>query len=404
MEHYLFSQPERNLKVNEIIKKVASTIEASQSSASDLGLLNGLSGKLLFLWQLGLHDDSMVDEKVFAQNLQFLEENLNQIINHAQLSYGLTGIGWFFEYTNQTQSGEYDAELCLDIDAILQQGLSAPHWRGEIEMVLGLGGYAIYAARRKDLSAQTKFFDRILMFFEQLATFTTNNMVTWNQPPKSVYRLDKESKSAEEYNLGLAHGVPGIIASLLPALNCPQLRKRAENLISNSCNWLLSQQQDPKEYGSYFSTVASSNKVSRLAWCYGDLTIALTLYRAGAALNNPSYIDKAIEIGLHSASRNLRSSIVQDAGICHGSAGLYLIFNKLFKASGVAEFEVASLKWLDHTLALFERNGLSGFDKFDSDGFFVQNLGFLEGYAGIGLCLLSSITGEDNWADCLLLS
>ena len=404
MEQNPLSHSARNLKINDVIQSITSHIQASQLSSLNLGLLNGLAGKLLFLWQLSLYDESLVDEDGFAKKLEFLQENLNQVVGYAPFSAGLLGIGWLIEYMNQSQMGEYDVELCQEIDEILLQGLCAGEWRGEIEMVLGLGGYAIYAARRRELMTKSKFFDRILNFYEQSATSISGDMVSWSQPYESVYRLDKQNEFVQEYNLGLAHGVPGIIAALLPILDCEQLRDRAESLISKSCNWLLYQQQDFKKYGSYFSTLTSTNKLSRLGWCYGDLTIALTLCRSGVTLNRSCLTEKGIEIGLHSASRDPKSSIIKDAAICHGSVGLYLIFKKLYKVTGIVEFEFASSKWLDYTLSLFEDYGLTGLNKFISSGKLVENSGFLEGYAGIGLCLLSALSDEDEWTDCLLLS
>ncbi len=317
----------------------------------------------------------------------------------------MAGLGWFIEYINQAQDQDYDAELCEDIDDILFKHLSVTPWRGEIEMVLGLAGLSIYGARRQLKSDQTAFYEKLVNHFESLATQVSDNTLTWQQPQYSVYRLDKENIERPEYNLGLAHGVPGIITAILPALDNPSLHDRTKNLLIQSCDWLLQQQLNSQDKQSCFSSLTGSKHNSRLGWCYGDLTIALTLARVGDALELPSYMEKAREISLHSALRGEVNGMVKDAGLCHGSAGLFLIFKLLYQKIGLEELQQASDKWLDFTLNLFDEKGLEGFYKLSGiDKTYSECTGFLEGYAGIGLCLLAALNEEADWTDCLLLS
>jgi lantibiotic modifying enzyme len=392
-------------KIKKILEVLTSIIEKSSNDLNNLGLFSGLSGELLYLWQVSQHDEKLVNEYIFNEKFQFLQNNLSLAASKFNLSSGLTGLGWFFEYINQNQAEGYDTELCEDIDGILLKTLSVTPWQGEIEMVLGLAGMSIYGARRQLKSDQAVFYGKLINHFESLATQVSDNTLTWQQPQYSVYLFDKNNIEKPEYNLGLAHGVPGIIAAILPALNIPSLYARNKNLLTQSCDWLLQQQLDIKESQSYFSSSIDSKHYSRLGWCYGDLTIALTLHRVGKALELPSYIEKSIEISLHAASRDEVNGIVNDAGLCHGSAGLALIFKLLYQEIGLVELQQASDKWLDFTLKFFDDKGLAGLYKLSGiDQTHSECTGFLEGYAGIGLCLLTLLNGDDDWTDCLLLS
>lgn len=405
MSSQLVMADTKKIKIEKLLKTLTSIIQNTPNDVKNLGLLNGLSGDLLFLWRASQYDSNLVDEGVFNEKLQFLQDNLSLAASTFNLSVGLTGLGWFFEYINQTQAEDYDPELCEDIDDILLKTLSVAPWHGEIEMVLGLAGLSIYGARRQLKSDQSAFYEKLINHFESLATQVSDNTLTWQQPQYSIYRLNKENIEKPEYNLGLAHGVPGIIAALLPALNIPSLYTRTKKMLVQSCDWLLQQQLDTENKQSYFSSSTSNTHYSRLGWCYGDLTIALTLSRVGEALELPSYTDKAREISLHTALRDEINGMVNDAGLCHGSAGLALIFKLLHQEIGLDELQQASDKWLDFTLNLFDEKGLPGFYKLSGiDKTYSECTGFLEGYAGIGLCLLAALNQEADWTDCLLLS
>ena len=395
----------KKTKIQKILRTLTSNIQHTENTLDNLGLYSGLAGELLFLWQACQYDNQLVDEQILNDKFMFLQENMSVASSSVQLSNGLSGLGWFIEYVNQSQYDDYDPELCEGIDEILLNTLGVKDWQGEIEMVLGLAGLSVYGARRQLTSEQTFFFDKFISHFEALATQTSENTLTWEQPVYSVYRLDKESRDKPEYNLGLAHGVPGIIASLLPALNIPPLYSRTKKLLIQSCDWLLEQELSVSDRKSYFSSLNTSTHPSRLGWCYGDLTIALILFRVGKILELPSYMEKAKEISLHAATRDEVSSAVGDAGLCHGSAGLALIFQLTAQELNMPELLDISEKWLDFTIELFDKNGIEGFYKLSGyDKTLSECTGFLEGYAGIGLCLISLLNGECDWADCLLLS
>ena len=280
-------------------------------------------------------------------------------------------------------------------------------------MVLGLGGFAVYASRRQLKSAPSAIYERLINHFEQTAMQITEHTLSWSQPADSTYRFNKDAPQTPEFNLGLAHGVPGIIAAILPAVQIPALHQRAKSLLIQSCDWLLQQELQQKlpadQQNSYFSSSCNNHKGSRLGWCYGDLTIALTLARVGKALDHPAYIDKAKQISLHSAQRDSENGYIQDAGLCHGSAGVALIFqllNQQFNQQfNLPELSDAADQWLSYTLDLYREKGLSGFYMFSGlTQEYEECTGFLMGYSGIGLCLLAALGETPDWADCLLMA
>lgn len=412
--------------IKEILIGLTESIQINDNDKNNCGLLGGLAGELLFLFQLSRYNENVNNEQVFTEKLSFLQEQLPAYVAQPDLSRGLTGQGWFLEFINQAQGSEYDPELCEEIDNILTNTIASDTWHGEIEMVLGLSGIAAYAARRAEKLSSNKLYDIIIGHYEALAIQTSNNTLSWSQPANSVYRFNKEAPESLEFNLGLAHGVPSIIASLLPALKLPNLHSRTKTLLIQSCDWLIGQELEPNQsssgkksiscFDSYCTGYHQENDVltdkksneksgSRLGWCYGDLTIALTLARVGNALDLPSYIDKAKALGLHAAKRDHHDAAILDAGLCHGSAGLALIFQLLHQQVQAPELLSAANKWLTFTLTMYQEKGLDGLFMYSAlSKEYEKDTSLLMGYSGIGLCLLSALGQEADWADCLLMA
>ncbi|WDE01272.1 lanthionine synthetase C family protein [Thalassomonas actiniarum] len=405
MSPALSSAIENRPLIEQILKQLGDTVATLPSNPGFCGLLSGLSGNLLFLYKLSVFDARLVNEEVFDDKLEFLQQQLAAHIHYNDLSSGLSGQGWLLEYLNQAQGDDYDPEMCEEIDSLLQESLSQTPWPGEIEMVLGLGGVAVYAARRLLKSPSADLFETLVSHFEQAAVQVTEHTLTWSQPADSVYRFNKEEKETPEFNLGLAHGVPGIIAALLPALKIPALHQRSKSLLLQSCDWLMAQELDKHKLGSCFGSSCNEQHISRLGWCYGDLTIALTLARVGQALELPSYLEKAKEISLHAAGRDQDNGMVNDAGLCHGSAGIALVFQLLHQHLGEEKLLHTANKWLDITLDDYREKGLKGFYMFSGvTKEHEEDTGLLMGYTGIGLCLLSALTGDTDWVDSLLMA
>ncbi|MCF6440879.1 lanthionine synthetase C family protein [Pseudoalteromonas luteoviolacea] len=393
-------------EMGEIITVLAQEVSRNIQTDAELknGLLSGLAGQLLFLFKAYQLDPSSVDEALFSEKLEFLQEQLGE--QSFELSNGLAGQAWVLEYLNQADQEDYDPELLEDVDDLFIQALDYNPWPGEIEMVLGLSGYAPYASRRNKFSDQSKLFEIIVRGLESTATHFDNGHIAWSQPSNSVYRFDTDDREKPEFNLGLAHGVPGMIAALIPAMEVPALKERAAKLVSGACDWLLENQtgHEHTHHSCYGSCAGESDPTSRLGWCYGDITIALILARAGQALDRPSYVDKARHIALHAAKRDDKSGYINDAGLCHGFVGLAVIFQIVNKFIPDPKLVEAAQFWLDYSLNAYKEHGIKGM--YSYNGLTKEHeadFGFLMGYAGVGCGLIGLLDDDVSWTDCLLM-
>lgn len=367
------------------------------------GILSGLSGQLLFLWQAAKMFPESVDEQLFNQQLMLLQQYGVRQQDIRSFGYGISGVGWFFEYILSDDA--YQADFNAGTDTLLLHYLQQLPAEADIEFVIGLSGLAVYLARRARHGQAEQATTLLLAAIAERAVFSQPDQCSWPTPVGSAYRLQKDTTDLE-YNLGLAHGMPAVLAALLGLLPHLPEQAQARHLLQAGCNWLLQQQQAVSTFGSYFANAADRPACSRLGWCYGDLTLALTLFRAAELLAEPRYAELAQQMSLHCSRRREQEGMVFDAGLCHGYAGLVLIFGLLSQYCKAPELLAARQYWLQKMLAEYQLHGLAALHKQveRADELTAQEEpGLLSGYAGIGLCLLAAEGQSTDWVDLLLL-
>jgi hypothetical protein len=129
------------------------------------------------------------------------------------------------------------------------------------------------------------------------------------------------------------------------------------------------------------------------------------LMHAAEALGRSDWWDSALDLALLAARRDPSSTGVEDAGICHGTAGLALVFARLAAYTDDPELRTAASTWLGRTLERWEPGtGCGGFTILGLEGW-TPEPSFLTGSAGIGLVLLALSDSEPpSWDRLLLLA
>lgn len=213
-------------------------------------------------------------------------------------------------------------------------------------------------------------------------------------------------------NLGLAHGMPAILKAWIQIYQCAEgdVKQEAQQLMRHTAVFLMNainkEETGISQYGGYW-VPGGTEEISRLAWCYGDAGIGFILFQAGQALDDEAIASFGERLVLGTTSRRTEvETMITDAGLCHGSAGIAHLYSRMWQATGNHGFKEAAEFWIDKTLNFAvpgERT--AGFSKYNpvSDRY-EPDQGFLEGTAGIGLALLSYLTGEHEWDYCLMLN
>jgi len=231
-------------------------------------------------------------------------------------------------------------------------------------------------------------------------------------PAAELDDSDRAQYPEGRYDLGVAHGIPGVIAFLGRVHAAGIAPADSGALLEAAMGFLLSQvsRETPSPRFPYWRAPVGPAPETRIAWCYGDLGVALALLVAGTSSGRQDWIDYSLELARTVAERTLASAGVADGGLCHGTAGAAHLFNRLFQFSGDPRFLSAARFWFRETLALRRPGeGVGGYSALIRNAaledVWVPSPEFLNGAAGIGLALLAACTPlEPAWDRVLLVS
>ncbi len=211
------------------------------------------------------------------------------------------------------------------------------------------------------------------------------------------------------FNLGLAHGIPGVLAFLsiakLRNVELPRQNEAIERIVS----WIRGKKLMRDNYPCWPSAISFEQELEECApkreraqdaWCYGTPGVARSLMLAGKALDDPELRKFAASAFIGVMNRAPEAWYLPEAMLCHGLSGLLLIAKKMQGESECDFIEIQGLK--QRVIDRYDPLSLFGFhdlrEKKDATPYRVSNPGFLDGSIGVALTLLS-LEREDlpNW-------
>ena len=367
------------------------------------GLYTGNAGIALFLFYYARFRS---DEEILRYASDYMEGVFKQIREtpHPPFSHcsGVAGVGWLLHHLCQHGFMQDDPdENSPDVDDYLYHRALNEMERGHYDFLHGAMGVVLYFIKRNHL----EYLRHLIRNLEQIALWDEDG-AKWRS---ALFRQKEKSG----FNICLSHGSSGIALVLYKALQVMPEDEQVRALLKGTVTYILDQEIDVEKYGSYFPNISIESQSelykSRLAWCYGDLGVAMSVWQSGLLLNKREWTDKGFKVLLHLAGRRgLVENRVQDAGFCHGTAGVAHFFNRLYRITQRMEFIEAADYWHLETLKMATfTDGLAGYKALHSEehGGWQTSETLLEGIAGIGLSLLSSVMPEDPaWDECMLLS
>jgi len=384
------------------IDEIANTL-LSIPRKQGIGLYSGNAGISLFLFYYAREKrTSALQEKAS----EILDNIFEQIETTPQppfsLCSGIAGVGWLIDHL--CSHGFLHAnpdEILADIDEYLFFVLVSDLKRGYFDFMHGAMGTLFYFVKRKRK-------DYLHLMIQALA-----DIAVWKGDYAKWQSVIIPKEGIKGFNISLSHGSSSIALVLCKILQIMPEETTAKALLKGTIEYIINQEIPVKKYGSFFPSISIESRSmitkSRLAWCYGDLGVALAIWKSGIALQKQTWINKGLEVFLFSAQRRgLLENSIQDAGICHGTSGVTQFFNRLYHDTKLMEFKEAADYWAFETLkmAIYE-DGLAGYKswRLKEKGGSQSREDLLEGIAGIGLSLLSFVMPEEPaWDECLLLS
>jgi lantibiotic biosynthesis protein len=320
---------------------------------------------------------------------------------------GLSGIGWFFEHIQKIEFVEMDtSDFLKDIDPHITDFIQDSYKRGDYDFLHG-GNGAVWYYFHKISPPTPKFIENIYQYLHTTAEYTPNG-AKW----KSILSL---TTMEQGYNIGLSHGSSSIVTLLCKMYQCHP-SNQILSLLKATVDFIIHQKREsPPLFGSFFPTysIEDDKKLgingSRLAWCYGDLGIGIALWQAAKVLSDKELENIVLDIFIHNAKRrSFDNSGVQDAGLCHGSAGIAAIYYRMYQNTGQKIFLETTDFWIEQILH-FSKNmdDYAGYKVWrpDEAATLQVNHSLLEGIAGIGLMLITYLHEiPPTWDELLMLS
>ena len=325
------------------------------------------------------------------------------------LLQGFPGVAWALEHLGQNE-GPDDANAAVDEALVAMLG-SGP-WRGLYDFVSGLAGVGVYGLARLQAPSGRKCVE---LAVAQLRDWSEpgDPGLTWYTPPELIPPSARERVPQGYYNVGLAHGVPGVIAVLAYAHRAGVAPDETAALIEGAVEWVLAQALPGggRATWPYFVGPGVEPRPARLAWCYGDPGVIVSLLVAADALGRPEWEQEASAALERALARPPGASDVQGASLCHGAMGLAHLWNRMWQRTRSQTLRDAVEYWTTVALDLRAHpDGLAGYSVWDpasedEEGGDVQGPGLLAGIAGIALALVGAATErEPAWDAHLLLS
>lgn len=389
-------------KIDLIATCIFDKIKKSTEEELSYGLYTGEFGTLLFSFyysRLTNNPNHTLLTEEYAERLSnrfLLEMNLHTFCN------GFAGILYLFEFLRENDFIEMDISNSQSLlENYLITRMRHDIHQQKYDFMHGALGVGLYFLKK---GTNSEYIQELIHFLYQTSEKEdSNKYLKW----KSVI---KHENNLIGYNLSLSHGISSIIIFLSRTINCGMKDERIIEMLSGTVNYMLLQKRDFTQFGSYFPSyiINSHDPVSksRLAWCYGDLGIGMALWQAGKTIDNSVWKEMGLEILLRSTQRQeYADTFVIDAGICHGSAGLAMIYRRMYLETGRNEFNDAANYRLNQTLsmAIFE-DGYAGYKTCERDKW-KCDYSLLTGIAGIGMVLVSFIAEDKQmWDEMFLIS
>jgi lantibiotic modifying enzyme len=339
---------------------------------------------------------------------------------------GTAGLAFTLSQANQ-RGARYQKTLSSVHKGLCAQVLALSWQRPEMEKGVAFGDYDLIAGAAGILAYLVSL-EQVDQAIEQAIAHLLTYLMwlgepgqpcgqeRWYIPPElQPNELYRQRFPRGNFNCGLAHGVPGLLATLsltwLDGYRTPGLRET----IAYLANWVVEHRIE-QEWGTDWPDGVPLESAaeeqawqhlspSKTAWCYGTPGVSRSLWLAGYALED----DELLQMGRAAIEAVLRRTIPQrgipSPIICHGIAGLLQICLR-FAHECESELVKAQIpKLVEQILEAFDPSFPLGFRDTARGDMPRDQPCWLDGAPGIAMVLLAASTNVvPTWDRVLALA
>lgn len=389
-------------------------------------LSHGIPGICMLHAELDAHFPEEGWDKVGHQYLSILVSEISSKgIQSPSMFSGGAGIGLataclskgFTQYSKLLHSiNEYMHEA---VTAKIDEAKNRQNHMGDYDVIEGISGIANYLLLYKHEKKMRELLINSLKYLVNISEdidYQGRKVPGWLIPSECHFtKEESEYYSNGSFNLGLSHGISGIVAVLSIALMEEVEVSGQRAAIKKMVDFLLQFANKEDNFLFWKGAISFEEYLTggpydrvdfrRDAWCYGNPGICLSMLYAGVALKIPEYSNVAIKNMLKSAE-NIPG--IFSPTICHGLTGISQILLTANKLADGQYFDKEISILNKQILAFYDDAYPLGFHNYEafgeSDAVPLNFIGLLDGAAGVCLTLLSCELGtKTEWKRAFLL-
>ena len=414
MLHFSDAPPQTTLA--EYLLPIAQVLDRTPLAGD--GLFMGNLGKVLYYAYLSRHTDN---PGYGSRANQLLDDIFGRVLDGSStlwrrncLISGMAGLGWAITalWEDQLLDDDFSGFLAK-VEKQIAAEVPAMIADNDLDYVQSSAGVLAYLIERttRNPALVPQVEACIAAIQEKLEAHPAGGAYVKNQYTLKISKL-VGATDPSDVKLRLAHGLSGILLVLLKAYERGIAPPAARHVVEQGVAFLLTTLReehlaDPRRYAfpsNVFLALPPDHPRNlsfyhqRLAWCYGDLNQVLVLYRAGKCLGHPGWIEIADRVGLATLrKKSYQETSVEDASLCHGTAGLARIYQSLYQLSGRTPYLAGYDYWNERTAGYLA-------EIFAHDRLPDKPASLLEGLPGAGLSLLAHLRGQPaSWEKIFLL-
>jgi hypothetical protein len=391
----------------------------SGPSWSDLSLANGYPSLLLLfsvLQQQGLVENG--EGVVHSYVLKIKEAIESQGLFDLSLFGGVSGICFALKHAScegtryQNMLHSLHSFLAERVERAYLEPLkqnqrqflpTSPRLYDPIQGISGIGRYALDNLSLSPFVEVAEKIAKALVILSRPLLYKGQSVPGWFLSPNDLLNARNRSTCPKgNFNLGLAHGVTGILAYLsIASLHGIDVEGQ-KGAIGRIASWIRSKSVLYNNAILWPYHVSFEDEMEgktptingfKDAWCYGVPGIARSLFLAGKALKDEELKTFAATAFGHIFNRRQEAWHLPGPSLCHGIAGLLLITQEMSKEEGCESLAIQVLALKEILLSFYKPEALWGFKDVEpglqGNLYAINKPGFLEGAAGVLLTLLA---------------
>ncbi|REC79003.1 hypothetical protein DRF57_01630 [Chryseobacterium rhizosphaerae] len=394
------------------LKEISSVIIENEFYNKNIGVLGGISGIPIFLFYYSKY----CNDPLYSERGQKYVEYIIDVVNSGTMlptfCNGMSGAIWTIDFLKKNKFIDFNIDKNIkSFDEYFYEVMIQEINQGNYDFLHGALGYGYYFLERYNNTGneklKKKYLEYILIFIEKL------ELISVSKGEDTYWEYVNPLEYEKQINFGLAHGIPSILSFLTRVLES-KINSLLAKQLSYKLLMIILKYSNNENVSVFPSKVRLENindlnkdddNMSRLAWCYGDLGVVNSLYRANMILKLEKIDKICFDIMIRTSLRRLyNESMVNDAGVCHGSFGISLLFKRFYELSGIEAMKDAYIFWLEDGLNRSNfQDGFAGFKAYNG-GDYKNETNILNGITGIGLTLITFMSKKKTlWDRCLLI-